>query len=197
MESIETLWILGEHGATRVPHWLPGCWHPWAFDICCDPAGGIACQEGHNLQVHSLITRAGNRHAARVDVGRYSQGNLQAMLLQPVCNAWSCHQHREPCDTRSHCGGFVERWEAGVPSRVLRSALLGLFAADHPVASKEYCSSWLELAGERPLRWCALRASGGSWKIHCQLSYIQTTLSGRQQNSRDVFCRTWTSREHV
>jgi len=73
--------------ATRVQHWLPWCWHCGAFDIGCDPAGGVACQEGHHLQVGSLDTRTKSRHAARDDVGRYTQGNLQAMLLKPVCNS--------------------------------------------------------------------------------------------------------------
>jgi len=72
---------------TRVPHRLPWCWNRSAFDTGCDPAGGVACQEGHNLQVRSLETRTKNRHVTRDDVGRYTQGNLQAMLLKPVCNA--------------------------------------------------------------------------------------------------------------
>jgi len=59
----------------------------------------------------------------------------------------------------------------------------------------EYCSSCLESAGERPWQCCGLRASGGSSKIDCQLSYIQATLSCRQQKSRDVFRRTWGSWE--
>jgi hypothetical protein len=32
--------------------------------IGCDPAGGVACQERHNLQLHSLHPRTKNRHAA-------------------------------------------------------------------------------------------------------------------------------------
>jgi len=104
-EYVETRWILGGHGAMRVRHRLPWCWHRWASYIGCDPAGGVACQKGHNLQVRSLDTRTKIRHAARDDVGRYTQGNLQAMLLQPVCNAWSCHLHRERCNTRSR------RWD--------------------------------------------------------------------------------------
>jgi hypothetical protein len=44
--------------------------------------------------------------------------------------------------------------------------------------------------GQRPLLRCALRASGGSSKIDCQLSDIQATLSCRQQNSKDAFRRT-------
>ena len=100
-DYVETRWILGGHGATRVPHRLPWFWHPWAFYIGCDPARGIACRKGHNPQVHSLDTRTINRHAARDDVGHYIQGNLQALLLKPVCNAWSCHLHRECCNTRS------------------------------------------------------------------------------------------------
>jgi len=71
---------------TRVGHWLPCCWHPSAFYIGCDPAGGVACQEGHNLQVHSVDSRTTIRHAARDDVGCHAQGNLQVMLLKPVGN---------------------------------------------------------------------------------------------------------------
>jgi len=48
-EYVETRWILGGHGATRVRHQLPWCWHHWEFCIGCDSAGGVACQEGHNL----------------------------------------------------------------------------------------------------------------------------------------------------
>jgi len=55
--------------------------------VVCDPAGGVAHQEAHYLQVHSLNPRTKTRHAARDDVGRNTQGNLQAMLLQLVCNA--------------------------------------------------------------------------------------------------------------
>jgi len=71
----------------RVRHRLPWCWHHSALYIHCDPAGGVACQKGHNLQVRSKDTRTKNRHAARDDVGRYTQGTLQAMLLKPVCKA--------------------------------------------------------------------------------------------------------------
>jgi hypothetical protein len=57
------------------------------FDIGWDPAGGVACQEGHTLQVRSLDIHTKNRHVARDDVGRYTHGNLQAMLLKPVYDA--------------------------------------------------------------------------------------------------------------
>ena len=173
------------------------CWHRWAFYIGCDPTRGVACQKRYFLQVRSLDTRTKNRNAARDDAGRYTQGNLQAMLLKPVCNAWSCHLHKERCNTRSGRWNFIQRWEAGVPTGVLRSAHLGSFAAAHVAASEEYCGSWLESAGECPSWWCALRASGGFSKIDCQLSYIQATLSCRQQNLRDVFCQTQRSREPV
>ena len=53
----------------------------------CDPAGGVPCQDAQNLQVRSLDTRTKNRHAARDEIGRYTLGNLQSMLLKPVCNA--------------------------------------------------------------------------------------------------------------
>jgi len=189
-EFVETRWILGEHGATTVQHRLPWCWHRWVFDIGCDPAGGGACQEGHNLQVRSSDTRTNNRHVARDDLGRSTQGNLRAMLLKQVSNAWSCHLHRERCNTRSRRWDFVSWWDSGVPAGVPHSAPLGLFAAAHSAASEDYSSSWSESAGERPLRRCALRASGGASKIDCQLSYLQATLSCRQQNLRDAFRRT-------
>ena len=70
-------------------------------------------------------------------------------------------------------------------------------AAAHSAASKEYCSFWFELAGEWLWRCCALRAPGRSLKIDCQLSYIQATVSCRQQNSREVFCQTWSLWEPV
>jgi len=100
-ECVETCWILCQHGTTRVWLRLPWCWHSWAFSIGCDPARGVACQDAHNLQVCALHTRTRNRHAARADAGRYTQGNLQAMLLKPVCNTWSCHLHRKRCRNRS------------------------------------------------------------------------------------------------
>jgi len=106
-EYIETRWIIIEYGATRVWHPLPWCCHHWAFTIGCDPTGGVPYQDAHNLQVHSLDTRTKNRHAARDDVGCYTLCNLQAMLLKPVCNAWSCHLHRERCTTGSQCWDFV------------------------------------------------------------------------------------------
>jgi len=194
-EYVDTRWILGGPCATRVRHRLPWCWLRWEFYIGCDPTGGVACKMGHNLQVRSSDTCTKNWHAAQDDVGRFTQGNRQDMLLKPVCNAWSCHLHREHSNTLSRRWDLVSRWEPGAPAGVLRSAHLGLFTAAHPAASEDHCSYWLESAGERPLRRCVLRASGGSSKIECQLSFIQTTLSCRQQNSRDVFCQTWRSRE--
>jgi len=104
-DYVETRWMLSEHGVTCVQHRLPWCWHHWAFYIGCDPAGGVAWQEGHNLQLRSLDSGIKNRHAARDDLGRYTLGILQIMLLKPVCNAWSCHRHRERCNTRS------QRWD--------------------------------------------------------------------------------------
>jgi len=163
----------------------------------CDTAGGVACPEGHKLHVHSLDTHSKNRDATQDDVGPYTLRNVQAMLLKPVCNAWSCDLLGEHCNTRYRHSEFVSRWEAGVPASVLHSAPLSLFAAAHPAASDEYCGTWLELAGERRLQLCPLRACGRSSKIDCQLSYIQASLSCRQQNSRDVFHRTWWSKEPV
>jgi len=197
MVYVKTLWILGGHGTTRVRHRLRWCWHRWTLYIGCDPTGGVACQQGHNLQVRSLDNRTKNRHAARDQVGCYTQGNLQAMLLKPVCYARGCRLHRERCNTSSRRWDWVKRGEAAVPAGVLRSAPHGLFAAAHTAASEEYCRSCLQLTADRPLQWCALKASGGSSKIDCQYSYIQITLSCRQQNSRDVFRRTWRSREPV
>jgi len=100
-EYVKTRWILGGHGGTGVQHRLPSCWHCWAFYISCAPAGGVACQKGHNPQVRSLNIHTKNRHAAQDDVGRYTQSNQQAMVLKPVCNAWSCLLHRECCNTHS------------------------------------------------------------------------------------------------
>jgi len=196
-ECVQTRWILGEHGAMRVWHQLPCCSYCWAFYMGCDPAGGVPCQDAQNLQVRSLDTRTKNRHAARDEIGRYTLGNLQSMLLKPVCNAWSCHLHREHCNTHSRRWDVVWRWEAIGPARLLHSAPLGLFAAAHPAASEEYCGSWFESVGELPSRRCALWESGGSLKIDWQLLYIQATFSCRQQNSRDVFRRTWRSRKPV
>jgi len=182
--------ILGKHGATTVRHWLPWCWNYWVFFISCDPTVGVACQEGHNFQVLSLDSRTKNRHSAWVDVGYNALGNLQVMLLKPLTNAWSYHQHREHCNTHSWHWDVVQQWEAAVHPGVRRLASFGLSAATHPAAYEEYCSSWLESAGERPLRGCALSASGRSPMIDCQLSYIQVTLYRCQQYLRDVFCRT-------
>jgi len=200
-EYVEIHWILGGQIVTRVRHRLPWCWHGWALYIGCDPPRGVGCQEGHNLQVHSLDTRTKNRHAAWDDVGRYTLGNLQVMQLKPVWNAWSCHLHREHFNTRSRRWDFVwrggARVPAAVPAGVRRWASPGSFAAVHPSVSEEYCGSWLESAGERPLRCCASRASGGSSKIDCQLSYIQATISCRKQNLGDVFSQTWRSRGPV
>ena len=106
-EYVETGWILREHGVTRVRHRQPCCWHWWAFDLGCDPASGVACQEGHNLPVGSLDTHTKSRHVAQDDVGHYTEGNRQAMLLKPVCNAWSCYLHRECCNTQSQCWDVI------------------------------------------------------------------------------------------
>jgi len=194
-EYVETSWIFVGHGATRVQHSQPWCWYRWAFYIGCVRNWGVACEEGQNLQVCSLDTRTKNRHAAQDDVCRYTQGNLQAMLLNPVCNAWSCHLYRERFNTRSQRLDFVYRSEAGVSARAPHSASLHFFATAHPAASEDYCGSCLESAGEQPLRRCAVRASGGSSKVDCQLSYIAASHSCLKKNSSDVFCRTRTSTE--
>jgi len=119
------------------------------------------------------------------------------MLPQPICNAWSYHLHKALCNTCSRRSDFVYWWEPGLPAGVLSSTPLGLVAGAHPAASEEYCGSWIESAGERSLRWFALRSSGGSSKIDCQVSFIHAPVSGRKQNLRDVLRRTWRSRNPV
>jgi len=99
----ETHWIHSEHGTISVRHRLPWFWNCWAFYTGRDSAGGVACQEGHIVQVGTLDTRTGYRHACRADICRYTMCNLQAILIKLVCNAWSCHLHREHCNTRSRC----------------------------------------------------------------------------------------------
>jgi len=176
-QYLERCWIIDEHGTTGVWHWIVWCSHCWALDICCNPARGVAWHVWHNLHVHSLDTHTKNRHAARDDVGLYALGNLQAMLLKPVCNAWSCNLHREICNTCSWSWDYAYSCEAKVPARVPCSAPMGLFTAAQPAASEEHFCSWSESAGERPLwRW-VLRVCGGSSKIDCLLSYIQRTVS--------------------
>jgi len=100
-------WIFGEQGMTKVWHWLGWCSHRWAFDIGCDPAGGVAGQQGHNPQVRGLDLGSKDRHAAQDEAGRNEPGNLHAMLLKPVCNAWSWHLHRERCNTHSRQWDYV------------------------------------------------------------------------------------------
>ena len=80
-EYVETGCILCEHGTTIVCHRLPCCGHRSLFYIGCDPAGGVAWQEGHNHHDHSLDPLTKNGHSARDNVGRYTQGNLRGMLL--------------------------------------------------------------------------------------------------------------------
>ena len=106
-EYVDTGWMLGEHCAMRVRHWLPWCWYYWAFNICCDPSRGVACQAGHNLQVRSLNTCTTNRYLTRDYVCRYSEGNLHHTLLKPVCNNWNCHLNRVHCNTWARHRDFV------------------------------------------------------------------------------------------
>jgi len=106
-ECVDRRWILSEHGAVRVRHRRLKCLHCWLFYLRCNPAGGVACQVEHDLEVRSLDTPTKNRPAARDDVGRYTRGNLQAMMLKPVCNSRSCHLHIEHFDKRS------QRWDYG------------------------------------------------------------------------------------
>jgi hypothetical protein len=67
--------------------------------IGCDLAGGVNCQDAHNIKVRSLDTRTKNRYAARDDVGHYTLRNLPAVLLKPVYNPWNCHLHTERGNT--------------------------------------------------------------------------------------------------
>jgi len=106
-EYIEECSITGGDGTTRVWHRVPWCWHRRAFYIGCDPAGGDACKKGHNLQVRCLDIHTRNRHATRDDVGCYTQGNMQAMLVKPVSNACRCHLHTGCWNTRSWRCDFV------------------------------------------------------------------------------------------
>ena len=174
--------IVDEHGATRVQHRLAWCQHRWACYKCCDLATGIACQWGHSFQVCSLDNGTKNRHAAQDDIGHYTLGTLQAMLLKPVCNHWSCHLHRERWNTQCQHGAFANRWEAAVSDGVFCSVPLDLFATAQPVTFEQYYGSWLELAGERPL-WCyALRADASAkwklvWKPHAILPFTAGNLT--------------------
>jgi len=196
-EYVKTRWIRIDLGAKLVCHRLSWCWHRWVFYICGDPARGVACQKGHNVQVCSLDTRAKNRHTAWDDIGLYTHGTVQTIVPKLVCNAWSYNQHGEHSNTRSQRWDCVIRWEAGEPARVLHSAPFGFFGTAHLAASGKYCSSWLEAAGGWRLRCCALRASGGSLMVYSQLSHLEATLSCHQQNSRDVFCQRWRSSKAV
>ena len=106
-EYVETRWMLGECGATRVWHWQPSCWHHSEFYLGCDPTAGVACQVGHNRQVSTLDRRTNNIHASRDDVGCYTLVNVQVILLKPVCNACCCYMHRKRCNTSSWRWNFV------------------------------------------------------------------------------------------
>jgi len=86
-EYVRKHYILAEHGVMRVRHRLPWCLHRGSFYIGHDPARGVTCQQGHNLQVRSVDPRAKCRHTARDDVGHYTLGNLPAMLPKLVINA--------------------------------------------------------------------------------------------------------------
>jgi len=146
---------------------MHGCWKAWVFHIDCNSATGGPCQQGHNLPVRSLDIRTKTRYAAQDHVGRYSLGNLYAMLLKVVLAGWSCHQHRERGNTRSQCWDVILWWEAGVHAHVPLSAHLCLYTAAQQATAEEYCGSWLWLAGEWPLTHCAFQASGRSLKIYC------------------------------
>jgi len=68
-ENVEIGWICGKYGTMKVWHRPPWCRDCWAFSTGFDPTGGVACHEGHNLQVGSLDTCSKYRHAARDDLG--------------------------------------------------------------------------------------------------------------------------------
>jgi len=72
-----------------------------AFNIGCDPAGGVACQDAHNIQFCSLNTRTKNTHGARDEDGRYTMRILLSLLLKPISNAYSCHLQGESYNTHS------------------------------------------------------------------------------------------------
>jgi len=138
-----------------------------------------------------------NRHATADYVGRYTQINLHARLLKPVCNAWSYHIHRERCNTCALVWDFFNRLGCGGPAGVHHAAPFGLLAGAHPSPFQDDWGSWLELAGEQPLWQGALRASCRSSKMDCQLWYIPATVTCCQQNWGDVSCQIWRSREPV
>jgi len=175
---------LGEHGVTRVWHRLPWCLHCWVVYICFDSAGAVVCQEGQNLQVYSLDAGTKNRHAARDDIGCYTQGRLQAMLLTLDCKPWSCHLHREHWNAGSWCSDFVWKWEAGVPTWVPCSAPRSFFAAAPPADSEQYCGfdrNRHECDHYQTLRWgylADLRRLIGNCDINWPLIHC------RKQNSR-------------
>jgi hypothetical protein len=98
-EYVNRSWILSEHCVTRVQNWLPWYWQHWEFFIGCDLTRGVACQQEHNLQVDSLDTCTKNRHPTPDDVGLNTLGNLQAMLVKPVSNAWRSYLLREHYNT--------------------------------------------------------------------------------------------------
>jgi len=54
---VEIRWMHCAHGATRVWRLLSWYWQCWALNIRSDPAGRVASQEGHNIQVPTLVTR--------------------------------------------------------------------------------------------------------------------------------------------
>ena len=140
-EYVNTHSILSENRVTRVQHRLPCCWHPWAFHVGCDPARGVACQEGHTVRILSVDTYTTIRNAARDNLDYYTLGTLHLMLEKPVSNNRSCHLHKHRCNAQLQIWDIVFRIEDGVPADVLHSAPLSLFAAVHSAASEECCGS--------------------------------------------------------
>ena len=106
-EYVKIRSILIEHGATTVGHRLPSCGHCWSFYTGYDPARGVPCQERHNPHIGYLDTCTKNRHTTQEDLGHKSEGNVQARLRKPVCNAWNCHLHWECCNTHYWCRDIV------------------------------------------------------------------------------------------
>lgn len=108
-EYVETSWIVREHGATTVQHHMSWRWHCWVFYMGCNPAGGVACQERHNLQLRSLNTRTENWHAPLLLISRMGQPVccfLIYLLRRPILSRWkdvtmqrfNCHM----CTTENH-----------------------------------------------------------------------------------------------
>jgi len=147
--------------------------HCWASYISYDPAGDVACQEGHNLQVCSLDTPTNNRHVARDYVGHNTQGNLQALPL----NSQFAMPEVAICTEKV----IIPALGAGISFKGERLK----HPPEHRVQHLSVCMVLLiqpllinmavldrNRQGEGPIQPCALRASGRASKIDCQLAFI-------------------------